>query len=349
MSVNSFSGMAAVPTSYGFTAAKNKFINGDFSVNQRAFTSVTSDSTYTFDRWRTQIATTAGTATFTPQTFTPGAAPVAGYEGANFAQCITSGVTGSGTITQVCYAQRIEDVRTFANQTVTFSLWAKAGSGTPNLGVRYLQNFGTGGSALVTGIIGAVTAISTSWTRYSFTVAVPSISGKTIGTSSYLDLRIYFAAGSGIADVSGVGLQDNTFQIWGAQIESGSTASAFQTATGTIQGELAAAQRYYYNHVSGTDLAVGSASNYSATILFAMISFPVTMRTAPTLSATSGTGYYSYAANAAVDAFNSFTADRPAKSGASVYNSTEIAGTIGQGGYVFTSNASAFISFSAEL
>jgi hypothetical protein len=33
-------------------AGKNKIINGDFNVNQRAFTSTTSNGTYIFDRYR---------------------------------------------------------------------------------------------------------------------------------------------------------------------------------------------------------------------------------------------------------------------------------------------------------
>ena len=35
-----------------FVAGKNKIINGDFSINQRAFSSVTANLTFTFDRCR---------------------------------------------------------------------------------------------------------------------------------------------------------------------------------------------------------------------------------------------------------------------------------------------------------
>jgi len=69
-------------------AGKNKIINGDFTINQRAFTSTTATG-YNFDRWR--MTRVGGTITVSNQTFTLGAAPVAGYEGTNFAQVVTTG------------------------------------------------------------------------------------------------------------------------------------------------------------------------------------------------------------------------------------------------------------------
>ena len=45
-----------------------------------------------------------------------------------------------------------------------------------------MQNFGTGGSTLVTNIGSVATAaLSTTWTRYSVAIAVPSAAGKTFG------------------------------------------------------------------------------------------------------------------------------------------------------------------------
>ena len=74
-----------------FVAGKNKIINGDFYVNQRNFSSTTTSSVYMFDRWTQYLAD--GTVTYSAQTFTPGTAPVAGYEGKNFIRCVTTGQT----------------------------------------------------------------------------------------------------------------------------------------------------------------------------------------------------------------------------------------------------------------
>ena len=280
-------------------AGKNKFINGDFSVNQRGFTSTTTNDVYTFDRWRTSLASLGtGVATYSAQTFTAGTAPVAGYEGTNFFRIATSGFVAGGTTSSgVHFDQRIEDVRTFANQPVSVSFWAKANSGTPNVAVRLQQSFGSGGSSSVFALFGSVTAISTSWVRYTFTGTVPSISGKTLGAGSYLTFRLYVVAGSAVSDVGGVGLQDNTFDFWGVQAEYGSKATPFQTATGTIQGELAACQRYYWRNTADqgyTSFANGMAFSTTATV--AQFQLPVQMRIAPSALEYSGVQVSDYTA-----------------------------------------------------
>jgi hypothetical protein len=264
-------------------AGKNKIINGDFSINQRSFTSSTSTG-YGFDRF-SNTAVGDGTATFTAETFTPGAAPVAGYEGTNFLRIVTSGQTAAGVFTDV--RQAIENVRVFAGQTATFSFWAKANTGTPKIALELSQSFGTGGSpSAPVNTYGGQVTLSTSWARYSLTVAVPSISGKTIGTianTSYLHAKFIVSAGSDFnARTGSIGIQSNTFDLWGFQVEYGSKATPFQTATGTLQGELAACQRYYYR--VGGDNAFqwfGNGFADSTTNTKIVINNPVSMRIAP--------------------------------------------------------------------
>jgi hypothetical protein len=257
-------------------AGKNKIINGDFGVNQRAFSTSTTNGAYTFDRFLIGIEGD-GTNTASAQIFTPGAAPAAGYESINYFRWVSSGQTATTCVSQI--AQRIEDVRTFAGQTVTLSFWAKAATGTPSIAVELAQNFGSGGSATVFGIGAAKTAITTSWVRYSFTIAVTSVSGKTIGANSRLSPIFWFSAGSDFnSRTASLGLQANTFEIWGLQLEAGSVATAFQTATGTIQGELAACSRYY--QVLSTGTGKGAASSTTNVAMY--YPFNTQMRIAPT-------------------------------------------------------------------
>lgn len=250
------------------STSRNVILNSDFSINQRAFTSTTTNGTYGFDRWK--LFYSGGSTTYSAQAFTPGTAPVSGYEAQNYARLVTTGYTSSGwSILQ----QPIEDVRTFAGQTVTFSFWAKAGSGTPKIMPSVEQNFGSGGSpSSPVRTYGSAVTLSTSWARYSVTISVPSISGKTIGSTA--NTSSIFAE----LWVSGedAGYQNATFDIWGIQVEEGSTATPFARATPTIASELTACQRYFESSYSG-DGGITSQQN--------SVGNPVT-------SATNGTGYF---------------------------------------------------------
>jgi hypothetical protein len=270
-------------TANAFLAGKNKIINGDFGIWQRG---TTGTAGYVADRFSSFSNVT--TNSISQQTFTPGTAPVAGYEGTYFIrQVITSGGTASS---RSLFEQKIEDVRTLAGQTVTASFWAKADA-AKNISIEVAQQFGSGGSAQVNTAI-AKQAITTSWARYSFTFTVPSVAGKTIGAGSLITLLLWLDAGSDFnARTNSLGNQSGTFDFWGVQVEAGSIATPFQTATGTIQGELAACQRYYYRVVTNAMATTWFSSGfaYNTTRFLALVNLPVRMRVNPTSIETSGT------------------------------------------------------------
>ena len=261
----------------GYAAGKNKIINGDFRIAQRG-TSITIGATgYSLDRYHYAVASTVPTGTISQETFTPGTAPVAGYEGSNF---LRVNITANNSCLALDLTQRIEDVRTFAGQTVTFSFWAKAdAASTMGSNANFGQNFGSGGSAGVdTTITLSSLSLTTGWTRYTGTVAVPSISGKTIGTGSWAGITIRMPNSGGF-------LRDGSYDFWGWQLEAGSVATAFQTATGTIQGELAAAQRYFVRYNSASTSNGGVGQFYSTSACRIVIPLPVRMRANPSISA----------------------------------------------------------------
>jgi hypothetical protein len=250
-------------------AGKNKIINGDFGVWQRG-TSITLSNgayAYTADRFEVYTQFSAGSSSFSQQTFTAGTAPVAGYEGTFFGR-LTCGSTAS----YFDIAQKIESVRTFAGQTATLSFWAKA-SGSIVITPYLIQNFGSGGSSNVN-TAGSTITLTTSWTRYTVTLSVPSISGKTIGAGNYLSALLAHTSGS---------LNSATIDTWGWQVEAGNVATPFTTATGTIQGELAACQRYYWRNTTGAAygrMAWGIAD--TTTTVYLTANCPVPMRVIPT-------------------------------------------------------------------
>jgi hypothetical protein len=266
-------------------AGKNKVINGAFDNWQRgtSISLVTGTNTYGADRFINSCTFSAGSATVSRETFTPGTAPVAGYEGQYFSR-----LTCGSTTTVWAVRQRIENVQSFAGQTVTLSFYVKASAANATTAIQFAQNFGSGGSASVT-VDTTGPSITTSWQRFTVTAAIPSVSGKTIGTSSYLEFTIYST--TGIASSLAV-------DLWGVQVEYGSKATPFQTATGTIQGELAACQRYYEKSYAqgiapGTANIWGNASISGLSSLAAStagnvyggntLQFKVTKRTTPTM------------------------------------------------------------------
>jgi hypothetical protein len=259
----------------------NAIINGAFEINQRNLTTTTTSGWTGFDRWNNSYVQASGTVTYSSQTFTPGAAPVAGYESRNFVRFVTTGQSAAGDYAAI--RQPIEDVRTFAGQSVTLSFWAKSASATPNIGITLEQNFGSGGSASVK--TNATVSITSSWARYSATVSMPSVSGKTIGTNNYVDLYIFGSVGTTIsgAGYPAVGIQNNTFDIWGVQLESGTSATPFRRNANSIQGELAACQRYYVRFGGSTlNEFIGWGAPFNSTNCVFSRTLPVEMRVLPT-------------------------------------------------------------------
>jgi hypothetical protein len=252
-------------------AGKNKVINGDFGIWQRGTSfSNPANGAYTADRFVIGHDGTGATRTISQQTFTPGTAPVAGYEGQYFYRYAVSVAGTSNTYNQI--TQKIEDVRTLSGNTVTVSFWAKADAArtvTP-----YMQQYFNGSADVYTNF--SAQSVTTSWTRFTATVALPSVSGKTIGAGSWVSIG--FSLPAGVVQ---------TIDIWGVQLEAGSVATAFTTASGgSPQAELAMCQRYYYR-TSSAAMATGSCHTTTSARVF--LYYPVEMRIRPTALETTGT------------------------------------------------------------
>jgi hypothetical protein len=250
----------------------NAIINGAFEINQRNFTSTTAGG-YGFDRWTWNQS--GATGTYSSETFTPGAAPLAGYEATNFARLA---ITTGNDFTNI--AQRIEDVRSFANQTITVSFFAKGTNPTTENGLNAVvtQLFGSGGSAAVQTILPKFT-LTGSWQRFSFTTDIASVSGKTIGGGSSLNI--------GIGQGSSASTDSFTLDLWGVQVEAGSVATPFKRNANSLQGELAACQRYYQRQSA---VAAGSQRKdipglFTTTTSFSGKVYTIgTMRVSPSVS-----------------------------------------------------------------
>ena len=162
-----------------------------------------------------------------------------------FVRHVVNSVAGAGN--NVAFNQRIESVRTLAGQTATLSFWAKADT-NKNIAVEFIQNFGTGGSpSPQLDTIGVqLISLTTSWTRYTVTADIPSIAGKTLGTSGsdFLQAVFWLEAGSNFnSRLNSLGQQSGTFDFAQIQLEEGSVATPFEQRS--IVEELNLCMRYY--------------------------------------------------------------------------------------------------------
>ena len=259
--------------------AENRIINGDFGLWQRgtSFTTLV----YGADRWINGLV--GGTVTQSRQAFALGDA-LGSTQPAFFLRQTISGQTLASQYANT--VQRIEGVRTYAGQTVTVLGWAKRSSGTGNMAVEASQSFGSGGSpsAAVTGISPTTVTLTGSWAPFAIVMAVPSVSGKTLGTDNndHLSLNFWTSAGSDWnARTNSLGLQAIGVDLWGIHIRVGTWAAtdAPLYRPRDLGTELALCQRYY--EIVGATAAINGSyvNGYN---------FSVTKRATPTLTVVAG-------------------------------------------------------------
>jgi len=209
-----------------FRTRKNVIINGNFDVWQRGTSFVTSG--YCADRWK--FSEQDGTATLTRQTFTLGQTNVPNDPTyyLNHDQTVSAS-------TKPFLEQRVESVRTFANKTVTVSFYGKVGASTVVVNPLLRQHFGTTGSpsADVDTTATDIT-LTTSWQKFTRTITLPSISGKTLGSdgNDYLGLVLQFPSSA-----------TYSIDIAQVQVEEGDIATNYEMKS--IGEEISLCQRYY--------------------------------------------------------------------------------------------------------
>jgi hypothetical protein len=210
-----------VPVLAGGNVGRNVLHNPFFLVQQRGVGPWTQASAYTVDRWLIQLGA-PDTISVAPAVITDAQRGNIGDEAATTA--LASTVTGSAAAAAYSVVQqRLEGVRRFSGKSVIVSFWAWASTSALKIGASFDQVFGTGGSpsANVLGN-GQSIALSVTPTRYHFSFALPSASGKVFGTNNdaFTALNIWFSSGATNAARSGsVGVQSGTFSLWGVQVE----------------------------------------------------------------------------------------------------------------------------------
>ena len=343
---------------------RNIVINGDMKIAQRSTSvaSITTSGYYTLDRYQFAISS-LGTWTMSQSTDVPTGQ---GFANSLKLDCTTADAAPAAgdvfILNQKFEGQNLQYLKkgTANALPLTLSFWVKS----TKTGTFIAELYDTDNTRSISKSY--TVSVTNTWEFKTITYA-----GDTTGAldnNSDNSIQLNFWLGSGTTYTSGalatswasttdanravgqVNIADsdaNDFLITGVQLEAGEQASGFEFMP--IDTNLARCQRYYYLHVSGTNKTVATCSYYNSSTIESIVTFKQTMRTEPTLSATTGTDYYLVNRNGSTDVFNEFVIFYPTNNATVLYNNTQASGTAGQAGTIYTNNASAFVAFQAEL
>jgi hypothetical protein len=310
---------------------KNRIINGDMVINQRAFSGTPTDGAYTLDRWYADLSPASK---FTVSQNAGSVTPPVGfvnYLGVTSSSAYSISATDIFTITQRIEGYNISDFSwgTASAKTVTLSFWVRS-SLTGTFGGALRSN-GNGRCYPFTYSI----PTANTWTQISVTIAGEtsgtwlSTNGNGVsvtfglgvgstysGTAGAWSSNLYFSA-TGATSV--VGTNGATWYVTGVQLEIGSSATPFERRLYTQ--ELANCQRYYYKLTDSPAESPTSKLQWLMAVTSALtsgratINFKVSMRAAPTCTAAFATaGGTVVTANTGIQFINTETASPYANS-----------------------------------
>ena len=250
-----------------YLANRNRIINGDFNVWQRATSSTAGGSGYeTADRWYFGGNSGAGKQT-TRQSGTP-------QEGFQYHMKVDANGISASNWVGIEQAIETSTVVPLRSQTITVSVYARKGASAQadnSYKLRLAQSNSTDARSTLnfgTGLTDTAMSLTTSFVRYSATVTVAS---DAVGISCSIVLN----AGGSTATA------DDYIEITGVQLEIGDTATPFEHKS--YGQELAACERYYQKASTTTPFTgqCTSGQTYGGEVYFT-----TTMRGTPTVAQT---------------------------------------------------------------
>ena len=257
-------------------AGKNAVINGGMDIWQRgtSFALAASTSTYTADRWKCRRNATGATISRQATNDTTNL-PFIQYA------LRAQRDSGNATTDLIQVTQSFENINSipYAGKTLTISFYARAGANYSSSSNGLIINLKSGtisdgdviSNTFGNTIVGQTATLTTTWQRFTYT-------GTMVATDTAIGLQMYYTP-------SGTAGANDFFEVTGVQLEVGSTATPFSKNASTIQGELAACQRYYWRSVYGNGSAnrltvFGTCTTTTECRVNHLL--PVQMRVAPT-------------------------------------------------------------------
>ena len=354
---------------------RNKIINGAMTISQRHGASsvqLSASEQYIIDRFENDTGSSfdmkadASQSTDAPDGFS------------NSLKLACDGVSAvsaasNGMITTLLEGQDVQDLAfgTSNAKSVTLSFYAKSSS--QNNGHVYGVFLG----AYLNGTRNSQTkgfTVTSSWQRFTMTFEGTGTATNTaINNDNLKGFQIGFSLAAGSNDqvsystwtadsgLKGFTGQDNFFDntsneiyITGVQLEVGSVATDFEHRS--FAQELALCQRYFYMHASGafplsnTDRCpIGHGYGYTSTDGYVFVTYPVQMRTNPSLFKVVGSNYFNFAHNNNNAYPDNMLANRVSNQVCELNFYQNASWAQNDGGMLRTYNTAARVGFSAEL
>ena len=261
----------------GWTAGNpipNPVINSCMDIWQRGTSMAGSTTQFCADRWQAYRAV-AGSTYSRQATADTTNLP-------NIQYCVRmsrdSGNTATNNLALITNFESANSIP-FAGKQVTISFYARKGANfsaaSSLLNVEFDSGTGTdqnlisGYTGSVNMTAGSIATLTTAWQRFSYTVTPAA-------TTTQLGISLYWTpvGTAGAADYA---------EVTGVQVDVGSLALPIRRTGTTLQGELAACQRYYYRQTGDNLYAnFGIGTCNALTTALVNIMPPVTMRVKPT-------------------------------------------------------------------
>ena len=360
--------LAALIGSQTALSNRNLVFNGAMQVAQRS-TSETgvggSSGYFTLDRWRLTGSAIDGRATMSQAAVTD----LPGFANALKLDCTTADTSLAATdvfrIQQRFEGQDLQPLKkgTSSAKAVTVSFYMKT-----NKAFTFVCEFDDTDNSRTNS---QQFTTSTSWTRHVLTFAGDTTGKLDNDNARSAQIHIYLNAGSNFTSGTysantwqsrastnvnravGVGNffdnTDNEVQITGFQMELGEQATPFEHRS--FADELARCQRYHYRIEAdaANDGIIGAMANFNGTSSYAVLPFPVEMRTAPSAIASSDSTFTFYSKGETRTPTNVTLATRATKANSEIHVDWSSSLNDGGAGWLRAANDSCLIGFDAEL
>ena len=352
---------------------RNIIINGAMMVAQRG-TSSTTSGYGSVDRIQHLYSGTDEAPTFSQADVASGTTPYS----LGFRKSIkvtngnqTSGA-GAGDFIRINHIVEAQDVVnsgwdiTSSSSFVTFSFWVKSSVAQNFYGYFYTYD---GTPYFYPYETGSLTA--NTWTK--ITKTIPGNSNVTVDNDNGGGINIALGQFWGTDYTASITLNqwatwsssarapdytstwyttnDATFEMTGLQLEVGTQATAFEHRS--HGEELHLCQRYYYRHRehTGSTTSVGLGQGWNTSELDVPISFPISMRTTPSLEQQGGSNYFMIEGSGESSAYidGNFTLQFGSVNGCNIYATPDTTITLGYAYHITMRQTGAYLAFSAEL